>query len=134
MTPLVVDASVVAKWVHEHNERYLEHAERLRGLYEFGHISIVAPRLLRIEVLNAAARKWHWHATDLSALSVLLERLRFGFIEPTLADVARWAGEGLTAYDATYVSLAEGQHTVLVTDDERIGRIAPHLVRPLTTF
>ena len=53
--------------------------------------------------------------------------LGFEMLEPDLARIARWAGAGLTAYDATYVALAEEAGVQLVTDDAGILDVAPDL-------
>jgi predicted nucleic acid-binding protein len=92
----------------------------------------VAPRLLALEVLNVAARRWKWTADELDAVAVRLDEIGWRFVEPDLRDVARWAGQGLSAYDATYVAVAEAAGCPLVTDDARILAVAPHVAVPLT--
>jgi len=49
--PVVVDASVVAKWYLE--EEYTEKALKLRDMHVNGEIELTAPELLLFEVLNA---------------------------------------------------------------------------------
>jgi predicted nucleic acid-binding protein len=57
--------------------------------------------------------------------------LGFELIEPELSGVAYWAASGLTAYDATYVAIAEQTGTQLVSDDAEIVRMAPELAAAL---
>jgi predicted nucleic acid-binding protein len=44
--------------------------------------------------------------------------------EARLDSVARWTARGLTAYDASYVALAEEQAIRLITADQRIVETA----------
>lgn len=48
-------------------------------------------------------------------------------LEPELAGIARWAGVGLTAYDAASVALAEETGVQLVTDDTGILEVVADL-------
>jgi predicted nucleic acid-binding protein len=45
--------------------------------------------------------------------------------------VARWAANGLTAYDAAYVVVAEQAGVKLITDDEQIVASAPTVAAAL---
>ncbi len=66
----------------------------------------------------------------LVSLAGALEDVGFELIEPSLEGVARWIAQGLTAYDAAYVAVAEAR-AELVTDDDRIVSLAPGIARPL---
>ena len=46
--------------------------------------------------------------------------------------MARWAANGLTAYDAAYVAVAEHAGAQLITDDEQIVAIAPGVATALS--
>jgi len=106
-----------------------EHA-RMR-IQNFRELSVVVPPLLYLEILNIAARRWHWLETDLVELANALEALDFVQQEPEWTLVARWTAQGLTAYDAAYVAVAEVAGLSLVTDDDLILSTAPALSRPL---
>jgi predicted nucleic acid-binding protein len=80
--------------------------------------------------LNVAGRQLHWAAETLDEFADQLDRTRFDVIEPELKPVARWVGRGLTAYDATYVALAEQLDIPLITVDRTILEIAPRVSRP----
>jgi predicted nucleic acid-binding protein len=56
----------------------------------------------------------------LEQLAATLEQLSFELLYPELPRVARWAANGLTAYDAAYVAVAEQAGVQLITDDEQI--------------
>jgi predicted nucleic acid-binding protein len=123
----VLDASVVLKWFHSEGEDHVEAALELRERFEAGELRALAPPLLWLEILNVAARRWSWRAAQLGQLAAALPELGFEQIEPELPGIARWAANGLTAYDAAYVAVAEQAGVQLVTDDAEIVRTAPGL-------
>ena len=125
MNEAVLDASVVLKWFHSQGEGHVEVARHLRAQFEAGELRVLAPQLLWLELLNVAARRWAWPQSKLEQLAVTLEQLGFELLEPELLRVAKWAANGLTAYDAAYVAVAEQAGVQLVTDDEQIVATAP---------
>lgn len=133
MNEAVLDASVVLKWFHSDGEEHLEAARELRERFEAGELRVLAPPLLWLEILNVAARRWRWTAAKMEQLAAALPGLGFELVEPELVGVARWASQGLTAYDAAYVAVAEQAGTLLVTDDAEVVRTAPDLTVPLST-
>ena len=124
MTEAVLDASVVLKWFRSDGERHVESARALRASFEAGELVVLAPSLLHLEIVTVAGRRWRWGETSLVDLAVALEDLGFDAREPELTRVAKWTADGLTAYDATYVALAEGEATRLITDDDSIVAVA----------
>jgi predicted nucleic acid-binding protein len=123
LTTFVVDSSIVLKWLHEEHD-----SEQARAL---SRENLVAPPLLYLEVVNVAARKWRWEEEALVELARQLERSGVAFDEPPRAGVARWAARGLTAYDASYVALAEAHGCSLVTADTAILELAAEIATPL---
>lgn len=134
MTELVLDASVVLKWFHSEGEGRLEAARELRRRYEAGELRVLAPPLLWLEIVNVAARRWGWTEAELSRLAETLGELGFELIDPGVPAIAHWAGKGLTAYDATYVALAEETGASLVTDDAEIAGVASELAVALAAL
>ena len=117
---VVVDASVIAPALT--NEEEL--GDRLRARLQ--RERLVAPALIDLEVASAwrgyyrAGRLSRGRAeaafSDLAALR--LERILHG---PLMGRI--WAlRDNLTAYDASYVALAESLDTILLSGDERIAR------------
>ena len=131
MNEVVLDASVVLKWFRAEGERHRDEALALRRSFEGGELTVFAPPLLWLEIVNIAARRWGWSARKLDGLAVQLPALGFVTLEPDLAGVARWAGVGLSAYDAAYVAVAEETGVQLVTDDAGILDVAADLATPL---
>jgi predicted nucleic acid-binding protein len=127
----VLDASVLVKWIKEVGEANVPAARALRVQYRRGELGVVVPYLVFLEIVNLAARRWGWSADQLSGMVRVLLEARFGIGQPPLERVARWAGRGLTAYDACYVALAEDRRTVVITADDRILALAGELAEPL---
>jgi predicted nucleic acid-binding protein len=131
LTEAVLDASVVLKWFHSQGENHVEAAHELRERFEAGELRVLAPRLLWLEILNVAARRWGWTAPQLEQLAATLPELGFELIDPELPGIAHWAANGLTVYDAAYVAVAEETGVQLITDDAQIVRTAAKLAAAL---
>jgi predicted nucleic acid-binding protein len=129
---VVLDASVLVKWIKEVGEANVPAARALRVQYRRGELGVVVPYLVFLEIVNVAARRWGWSADQLSGMVRVLLEARFGIGQPPLERVAHWAGRGLTAYDACYVALAEDRRTVVITADDRILAVAGQLAEPLS--
>jgi predicted nucleic acid-binding protein len=127
----VLDASVVLLWFTRSRDRLAVSARRLRAEFERGELVVLAPPLLPLEILNVCGRRWAWDGQALEELADALEDLALELIQPPLASIARWIAEGLTAYDAAYVAVAESSAVPLVTGDQEILRVAAGLARPL---
>lgn len=134
MIERVLDASVLVKWFTHTAEQHSEAARALMERYERGELVISAPPLLFVEMLNVAARRWRWEAPHLSELAEQMDAYGFHVQQPSLAGLARWTGRGLTAYDASYVALAEERRTVVVTADDQILAVAGPLAESVAAF
>ena len=133
---IVVDSSVVAKFFfHE------EESERARAALTEGAF-VVAPSLLLVELASIAVKKVRlgastldWARSAMSAVGDLVDELVS--IEGLAARAFHLAaGAGCSAYDATYLALAERLGVPFLTADDRfIARAAAggmrHLVRRL---
>ena len=131
MSDVVLDASVLLKWFHTKEESRVEEAKRLQARFEAGELHVLVPSLLWLELLNVAARRLRWSREQLEALAERLGALGFAVVEPELERVARWAAQGLTAYDAAYLAVAEQTGAQLITDDAELVRVAPELTAAL---
>ena len=131
MREVVLDSSVILKWFTTVEEEHQEEARAFQAAFADGRLRVVAPSVVMLELLNAAARGWRWTAEQLAEMAGDLATLRFDLVDPPLVDVARWAAEGLSAYDAAFVAVAEAMGAELVTADRRIVRLAPHIARSL---
>ena len=127
MREVVLDSSVIARWFGP----AADPASALwRSHFEAGDVDITVPSLLFVELVNVAGRQWRWTEDRLLLLIRRLEESRLEVIEPSLDRIASWTARGLTAYDATYVALAEERGIGLVTNDRGILALAEGIAQP----
>lgn len=119
------------KWFRPSGEAGLAEAQVLRSAYDAGELLVMIPSLFYLELLDSAARRWHWSSAELADLVAVLIGLGFQASEPSLYNIVRWQMAGLTAYDACYLALAEEHGTFLVTADEQLLRVGGGWVRSL---
>ena len=125
----MIDASVVLKWFRE--EEGTVEALALRAACESGDVDVAVPHLLGLEVINVAGRSWGWDAEALDGLAETLDAMPWQVVDPATPRVARWVAAGLSAYDATYVALAEQTGRRVVTTDAQMLGVAPARTAPL---
>ena len=87
------------------------------------------PGLLFLELLNVAGRQWRWQEETLLEFAEELDSTKFELLDPDLVRIASWVARGLTAYDASYVALAEQLDVPLITLDRVILEVAPDVAR-----
>jgi|SRR5579859_4303661 len=124
MNEIVLDASIASLWLRPPGSPAAASAQALLKRYEAGQLGVVVPRLLFLELLNVAGRRWRWAEVALIDLATRLEAMLGDVIDPDLGRVASWTARGLTAYDATYVALAEERGVPLITHDRQILAVA----------
>lgn len=128
MITLVIDASVVLKWLglFQH-EGLAAKANNLLDQWRQGSLSLLAPDLIWIEVANAhwrAARQNRFTPNDARASLASLHGHRLPTVpsEPFMDRALEIALlHGRTAYDSLYVALAENSQSILVTADEKLA-------------
>jgi predicted nucleic acid-binding protein len=130
---VVVDASVVLKWFRP-EERLSRGAHQVLNDHSYNRIEVWAPSFLVLEMLNVAARRWNWQEAALISLLEDLTKVSLTLSDPEPFAVAKWAAMGLSAYDSTYVALAETSGMSLITDDDGIIAIAKEVVVPLASY
>jgi predicted nucleic acid-binding protein len=121
---LVLDTSVAVKF-HVPEEHHTE-ARRLRGRFEEGAVSLLAPGTVLPEVFNAF---WQKHRRA----ELTLEEVWRGWELISELPLALYAPEdligraieigfetGVIVYDALFLALAEDAQTVVLTADDRL--------------
>lgn len=134
MRRLILDASVIAKWFSRDAEGYAEIAAKLRRDFVSEELVLLAPPILFLELLNIAGRRWRWTEANLREFADSLQASEFEAAVPSLRAVVPWIARGLSAYDASYVALAEEQGIALITADKQIAEIAPSVASLLSAY
>jgi len=129
VTEVVIDASIAIRWLEPSGTPGGAPAQSLLDEYEAGRLSVVVPPLLFLEILNVAGRRWHWAEARLVELTTRLVGMFEDVVPPDLGRVAVWTGRGLSAYDASYVALAEERDRALAAlkeleFDHRTGKVS----------
>lgn len=121
---IVVDASVVFKWIVSEDETSTRAARQLRQQYLLGKEKIIAPDILLYEIANIFAYK-----TKLSFEDVAKAWQSFQSLEiPVVAATEAYIGDCLkfsqrhqiSVYDASYVVLAQKRKCRFITADKRL--------------
>lgn len=119
---LVVDSSVMVKWVNSQDESYLDQSNRLLDDCNEGKVVLVAPELAKYEVGNVLWKK----GLTLPAAQASLGTIYGGPVEFMKQDEAEAmlameiaTKSGVTFYDATFISLAVKLGATLVTDNPK---------------
>ena len=119
---IVVDSSVIVKWLNGQDEKYLPEADRLLKDCEKGKVALYAPELAKYEVGNAILHK---------GLEIPLAKASLGIISVLPINFVTLPKEGIlntleiadknkiTYYDAAFIDLAEKIGGELVTDNPK---------------
>jgi len=119
---VVIDASAVIKWFVKEKDR--DRALMLREEHVKGGKLLSAPWLLAYEVCNALRHNPEFIEEDVKKAVESLFELHIEFTPPTIdnmnAVVENAFRHSITAYDASYLSLAESENCPFITADEKL--------------
>lgn len=120
---LVVDSSVVVKWLLTEREDNAADAIAVRDAHDCGSVVVAAPSHLILEVLNALrSRRADAISIAAAARALLAAHLELAPVEDLAPRAAEIAVEhGLSVYDAAFVALAESLNAELLTADRRLA-------------
>lgn len=126
MTKLVLDSSVLVKWITSQDEELIKEARKILRRFQEGKIKVFVPELTKFEIGNALWKK----QIPLSEVSFDLELFYDFPVEFISWDLvlgkktAEIATENkITYYDAAFIALAEKYKAVLVTDNPKHQKI-----------
>mgnify|MGYP001611376024 CR=1 FL=1 len=120
MNTLVVDSSVIVKWLNQTKEQNLKQADKILQNVNEGEVEIIVPELVKYEVGNVLITKGVTTIEAETSLNILYT-LPITFITESL-DLAEQtyslADElSITYYDASFLSLAKQYNATLITDN-----------------
>ncbi len=118
---IVVDSSVLLKWIKARDEELIREARQLLGEVERRRLEVHVPALLLYEVGNVLLMKTDLDLVGLDGALDRLEALPLA-VAPPAAPLLRRAGRlgrqlGLSFYDASFVALASELDCPCVTAD-----------------
>ena len=118
---VVIDSSVIVKWLSEQDENYVVQANRVLDDVKEGQITLYAPELAKYETANALLTGKYVAPRDVKVSLVTLYSSPIQFSPETLElaqNTYKIAHESrITYYDASFVSLANSLNATLVTDN-----------------
>lgn len=138
MKTLIVDSSVIVKWLNQTKEQNLEQADKILNEAKEGRVELIAPELAKYEVGNVLITK-RVDPSKVKASLTTFYSLPITFITESL-DLAEKTysladGLGLTYYDASFVSLAKQYNATLVTENiKHQGKASKIKVIPLSEY
>ena len=122
MQSVVVDSSVVVKWINSQNESNLQQADKLLKANQRGESKLYVPELTKYEVGNVLWKKGLDRTTAKASLATLYS-LPLYFItqdEIQAQETLEIAlGNGITFYDASFIALAKYLNEPLITDNPK---------------
>lgn len=123
MKRIVVDSSVIVKWLNQQDEQHLAQADEILSDTRENRAILLAPELAKYEVSNALLLKKELSVKDADTIFQLLFSLPIQFIAETkelASDTYRIAQESeITYYDACFIALAKRESAELVTDNPK---------------
>lgn len=125
---LVIDTSVMVKWVNGQNEDNLEKADQVRRDARLGKVEILAPELAKYEIGNALLNKrMTLPETKLSQATIYSLPITFIPMSQVNADetIEIATKNNITFYDAAFVSLAKEKSATLITANPKHQRQFP---------
>ncbi len=118
---LVVDTSVVIKWLSNDNEKDLDKADKILDDVMSGKVSLLAPELMKHEAGNVLLHGKKLSSAQAKICLTTLYSLPITYISETevIASSCFVLAKklGITYYDATFIAVANEYDACLVTDN-----------------
>lgn len=135
---IVVDASVMVKWIRSEREKFLDQADKLLKNFQEDNIELYAPELAKYEVGNVLVKR-KLTLDEVKTSLAAFYSIPISFIPETkeLAEQAyKFADKlNITYYDGAYLSLAEELDSALVTENvKHLGKTTKVKVIPLSKY
>lgn len=136
---VVVDTSVIVKWLNQTNELNIESADRLLNSALKGEIDLLAPELARYELGNVLLNGKQLTVKEANISIGTAYTLPIHFVQESeeLAKqtYALASKLGITYYDASFISLAKQYRAILITENlKHHGKSTDIKVKPLKEY
>lgn len=121
MQTVVVDSSVIIKWLNQDGERFLKQADQLLKDAQHATLELFAPELARYEVSNVLLKEKQLSPRQFATVGQTFRSLPITFIvesSPLAQSCYTIAHKcQMTYYDASFLAVAQQLDAVLVTDN-----------------
>ncbi len=121
MQKLVIDSSVIIKWLNHVDEQLVDKAEEILQDVQSGKVKLLAPELAKYEVCNSLLIKKKLSPAQMKEALEAFYMLPIQFFDDSLqlAEFAYFTGDNIhiTYYDAAFLALAQLENASLVTDN-----------------
>lgn len=121
LTPIVVDSSVIIKWLSQDRENYLKESDKILEDAQNNKIILIAPELAKYEAGNVLLVGKHLSIEQAKIVLSRFYELPLSFISESkeLSETTfKLAYDlGITYYDASFLSIAEKYGASLVTEN-----------------
>lgn len=118
-TQIVIDTSVIIKWLNYKDEDHLKQAQILLDHIEMGRVVAIVPELVKYEIGNSLLKGKKLKAPEAEDALDAFSKLPLHVISPSFEEMATIYGIAdevdMTYYDATFVGLAKIYNATLVT-------------------
>ena len=119
---LVVDSSVIVKWLNRQDEEFVDEADRILADVQMKGVVLMAPELAKYEVGNALLNKGMELPQAMASLGTIYS-LPIQFVsqdeDQALKTIEIATQLKITYYDASFLSLARQNDAGLVTDNPK---------------
>ncbi len=121
MNTLVLDSSVITKWLNKKNEENLEKVDLILEETHKGRVELIAPELVKYEIGNVLLKGKKLVPKEANISLGTIYSLPINFIDET-EDLAKQTfnlafKHNVTYYDASFMSLAKQYNAILVIDN-----------------
>jgi predicted nucleic acid-binding protein len=123
MKKLVIDSSVIVKWLNQQNELHLIQADKILNDVRENRVMLLAPELAKYEIGNALLirKQLSANGADVTFNNLFALPIQFVSQSEELANetyvIAKKAN--ITYYDACFIALAKQESAELVTDNPK---------------
>ena len=131
MKKIILDSSVIVKWLNRDNEEHLKQADKILQDLQSGKITVFSPELAKYEIGNALLKKGLNPHQAFHSLGTVYG-LPIQFVPETenlssktydsAYEVKFHKDKKFTYYDASFIALAKQEKAILVTDNPKHQR------------
>jgi len=139
MQKLVIDSSVIVKWLNKEDEERLNQADKILEDVKKNQATLLAPELAKYEIGNALLVRKRISANEAKVNFSTLFTFPIQFISQSeeLANETYLIAQNasITYYDACFIALAKQEDAELITDNPKHqGKSSEVRVKSLTEY